>query len=94
MLDHSKLAYAQLVAANALKKLLMQSWNHLSVQQRIDLRNYVLTYLANNGPDCQVRVRVRVRARARAGVRVRVRVRARARGRVRVSSACSTCALG
>ena len=53
VLDHSKLAYAQLVAANALKKLLMQSWNHLTVQQRVDFRNYVLTYLANNGPDCQ-----------------------------------------
>ena len=53
MLDHSKLAYAQLVAANALKKLLLQSWNHLTVQQRIDFRNYVLTYLANHGPDCQ-----------------------------------------
>ena len=37
VLDHSKLAYAQLVAANALKKLLMQSWNHLPVQQRVDL---------------------------------------------------------
>ena len=35
VLDHSKLAYAQLVAANALKKLLMQSWNHLTVQQRV-----------------------------------------------------------
>ena len=35
VLDHSKLPYAQLVAANALKKLLMQSWNHLTVQQRV-----------------------------------------------------------
>jgi len=46
VLDHSKYAYAQLVAANALKKLLVQSWNHLSQQQQLDFRNYTLSYLA------------------------------------------------
>mmetsp|Transcript_7505 Transcript_7505/g.12746 ORF Transcript_7505/g.12746 Transcript_7505/m.12746 type:complete len:1077 (-) Transcript_7505:234-3464(-) len=53
VLDHSKLAYAQLVAANALKKLLVQHWNHLLPQQQIDFRNYALSYLANRGPSCE-----------------------------------------
>jgi len=53
VLDNSKLPYAQLVAANALKKLLVQSWNHLTPQQQVDFRNYVLSYLANNGPNCE-----------------------------------------
>lgn len=46
VLDHSKYAYAQLVAANALKKLLIQSWNHLSQQHQLEFRNYTLSYLA------------------------------------------------
>lgn len=37
------LRYAQLVAANALKKLLHQSWIHLQQTQRVELRNYVRT---------------------------------------------------
>ena len=45
--------YAQLVAANALKKLLLQSWNHLSVQQRVDFRNYVRRRLPP--PGCGLR---------------------------------------
>ena len=45
--------YAQLVAANALKKLLLQSWNQLTVPQRLEFRNYVLTYLANHGTAAQ-----------------------------------------
>jgi len=53
VLDNSKQAYAQLVAANALKKLLVSSWNHLSVQQQMEFRNYVLTYLASRGPSVE-----------------------------------------
>lgn len=45
--------YAQLVAANALKKLLLQSWNQLTVAQRLEFRNYVLTYLYNHGTGAQ-----------------------------------------
>ena len=50
VLDHSKLAYAQLVAANALKKLLMQSWNHLSIQQRVRARVRVRVRGRSCGP--------------------------------------------
>ena len=59
VLDHSKLAYAQLVAANALKKLLMQSWNHLTVQQRVT----------------PTRAQARARARTRVRTRTRTRTR-------------------
>lgn len=45
--------YAQLVAVNALKRLLAQNWNLLLPQQHIDVRNYVLSYLANHGPSCE-----------------------------------------
>ena len=50
VLDNSKQSFAQLVAANALKKLLVQHWNHLSPQQQIEFRNYALSYLASRGP--------------------------------------------
>ena len=39
-----------MVAANALKKLIITSWNHLSVAQQMEFRNYALAYLANRGP--------------------------------------------
>ena len=64
VLDHSKLAYAQLVAANALKKLLMQSWNHLTIQQRVrwlglglGLGLYISGYIYLDGQMVRVRVR-------------------------------------
>jgi exportin-7 len=50
VLSNSKVPSAQLVATNALKKLLQQSWNHLTPQQRVDYRNYVLNFLATSGP--------------------------------------------
>ena len=53
VLDHSRQPYAQLVAANALKQLLLQSWNQMPPQQRIDFRNYTLSFLANRGVECE-----------------------------------------
>jgi exportin-7 len=53
ILDHSKSQYALLVASNALTELLSTHWNSFSVPQRIDIRNYVLAYLANQGPTLQ-----------------------------------------
>lgn len=53
VLSNSKLPYAQLVATNALKRLLQQMWNHLTPAQRVDHRNFVLNFLANNGPACE-----------------------------------------
>ena len=53
ILDHSKSQYALLVASNALIELLTTHWNSFTVPQRIDIRNYVLAYLANQGPALQ-----------------------------------------
>jgi exportin-7 len=49
ILDHSHSSYALFVAANALTKLITQYWNNFSVAQRVEIRNYVLSYLANQG---------------------------------------------
>jgi len=53
ILDRSKSQYALLVASNSLTELITSHWNNFTVAQRIDIRNYVLGYLANNGPTLQ-----------------------------------------
>jgi exportin-7 len=50
ILDNSHSSYALFVAANALTKLITQYWNNFTVTQRVDIRNYVLSYLASQGP--------------------------------------------
>jgi exportin-7 len=50
VLEHSAVPYAQLVMANALRKLVTQNWNNSTAQQRLDMRTWVLSYLANTGP--------------------------------------------
>ncbi|KAH1005287.1 hypothetical protein HUJ04_006300 [Dendroctonus ponderosae] len=46
LLDRGDSAYAQLLAATTLTKLVSRSSHGLSVQQRVDIRNYILNYLA------------------------------------------------
>lgn len=46
LLDRGDSAYAQLLAATTLTKLVSRSALGLSLQQRLDIRNYVLNYLA------------------------------------------------
>jgi len=53
ILDHSNSHYARLVASNSLTELITTHWNNFTVQQRIDIRNYILGYLANTGPSLQ-----------------------------------------
>lgn len=53
ILDHSQSHYARLVASNSLTELITTHWNNFTVPQRIDIRNYVLSYLANQGPSLQ-----------------------------------------
>ena len=53
ILDRSKSQYALLVASNSLTELITTHWNNFTIAQRIDIRNYVLGYLANNGPTLQ-----------------------------------------
>ena len=50
ILDNSQSQYARLVASNSLIELITLHWNSFTVPQRIDIRNYVLGYLANKGP--------------------------------------------
>lgn len=50
VLEHSQVPYAQLVMANALRKLVTQNWNNSTAQQRLDMRTWVLSYLASSGP--------------------------------------------
>lgn len=50
ILDNSSSQYACLVASNSLIELITMHWNSFTVPQRIDIRNYVLGYLANKGP--------------------------------------------
>ena len=51
LLDHSTSQYTKLVASNSLIELITTHWNNLTIQQRIDVRNYILEYLANKGPN-------------------------------------------
>jgi exportin-7 len=53
ILDNSNSQYARLVASNSLIELITTHWNSFTVPQRIDIRNYVLGYLANKGPQLQ-----------------------------------------
>eukprot|EP00934_Nitzschia_sp_Nitz4_P008361 Nitzschia sp. Nitz4//scaffold85_size83877//26190//29710//NITZ4_005223-RA/size83877-augustus-gene-0.148-mRNA-1//1//CDS//3329559119//8351//frame0 len=53
ILDKSNSQYARLVATNSLTELISTHWNSFTVPQRIDIRNYVLGYLANKGPQLQ-----------------------------------------
>jgi exportin-7 len=53
ILDNSSSQYARLVASNSLIELITAHWNSFTVPQRIDIRNYVLNYLASQGPGLQ-----------------------------------------
>ncbi|KAI5740059.1 hypothetical protein M8J76_000138 [Diaphorina citri] len=46
LLDRGDSSYAQAIAANTLTKLISRPAQGLSLQQRIDIRNYILNYLA------------------------------------------------
>ncbi|EEC05625.1 Exportin-7-A, putative, partial [Ixodes scapularis] len=45
LLDRSQSSYAQLLAATTLSKLVSKSPGSLSLQQRLEMRNYILSYL-------------------------------------------------
>ena len=48
ILDNSTQAYAQVVASTSLETLITQYWNNFTLEQKIELRNYVLNYLATH----------------------------------------------
>jgi exportin-7 len=53
ILDNSTLPYAQLVASSSLENLVTQFWNNFSQEQKMEIRNYVLNYLASHAHSLQ-----------------------------------------
>ncbi|CCI50333.1 unnamed protein product [Albugo candida] len=53
VLDNSSSPYALVVASTSLTKLITAHWNNFSSSQRVDIRNYVLAYLAQKGPSLE-----------------------------------------
>ena len=41
-------SYAQLLAATTISKLISRSQNNLNIEQRLEIRNYILNYLHSN----------------------------------------------
>lgn len=48
ILDNSQQPYAQLLASTSLETLVTQFWNHFSTDYKVEMRNYVLNYLATH----------------------------------------------
>jgi exportin-7 len=48
ILDNSQQPYAQLLASTSLETLVTQFWNHFGVDYKVEMRNYVLNYLASH----------------------------------------------
>jgi len=49
ILDNSSSPYAQLLAATSLTKIVSEHWNTFNPQARMEMRNYLLSYLGNRG---------------------------------------------
>lgn len=50
ILEHSQAPYALLLACDSLANLVTKHWGAFSTSDRVDIRNYLLDYLAKNGP--------------------------------------------
>lgn len=46
ILDHSTQPYAQIVASSSLESLITQFWNNFTPEQKVDIKNYFLNYIA------------------------------------------------
>lgn len=53
ILDESKVSFALQVAASSLTRLITVHWNSFTPTQRVEMRNYLLNYLAENGPELE-----------------------------------------
>jgi exportin-7 len=53
ILDNSSQPYAQVVASTSLENLITQFWNNFTLEQKLDIRNYVLNYLATHAHTLQ-----------------------------------------
>lgn len=48
ILDNSTQPYAQLLASSSLESLITQFWNNFTSEQKLELRNYILSFLGAN----------------------------------------------
>lgn len=48
ILDNSRLPYAQLIASTSLEALVTQFWTHFTTEQKVEIRNYILNFLATH----------------------------------------------
>ena len=48
ILDNTRVPYAQHFASSSLETIFTQFWNNFNIPQKIEIRNYILTFLANN----------------------------------------------
>ena len=53
ILERSQSPYAQHLAATSLTKIFTAHWGRFSNQQRLEIRNNVLSFLASQGPSLQ-----------------------------------------
>lgn len=53
ILDNSLQPYAQLMASTSLEMLITQFWNNFTAEQKLEIRNYMLNYLAVQAPKLQ-----------------------------------------
>lgn len=53
ILDNSTQPYAQLVASSSLESLMTQFWNNFTVEQKVEIRNYILNFLATHASSLQ-----------------------------------------
>jgi exportin-7 len=48
ILDNSTQPYAQLLASSSLESIITQFWNNFSSEQKLEMRNYILSFLGSN----------------------------------------------
>jgi exportin-7 len=53
ILDNSSQPFAQVMASTSLEMLITQFWNNFTVEQKLEIRNYILNYLATHAHNLQ-----------------------------------------
>lgn len=60
ILDNTTQMYAQVVASTSLEGIVTQFWNNFTLEQKVDIRNYVLNYLATHAANLDMNVIMRL----------------------------------
>ena len=53
ILDNTQLPYAQVLASSSLEVLMTQFWNNFTSDQKLEIRNYILNYMAVRAQQCE-----------------------------------------